>query len=428
MKSTWIPATLSAAAVSSLVLGLPRISATAHAATIVDTCGQVAAGAAVLAGDLDCAGFPGDAITLEAGSSLDFSGFTLTAGNRDGVFCKGGCTVFSSTPAKGIIQDAGRSGVRSRHPLDYDHQLTVKNMRITGSLETAVVALTSYFAGHAIVLDSEIVANPGGGVNASKKVSVERSVLDDNAYGGGSAITVITDSTANGNVDCGFCGGSLGFRAKRAQAIGNGGHGFTAAHDGGGVRLTDCVANDNGLDGLYFDRGDLFRMKIVGGEFSGNGRDGIHFDDGRFLGNSVLRLVRTRMNGNGDNGLLVGPEDSLDALRLINTVSNDNGLAGVSGAFAVDGLVARGITATGNGTYGLRNHERAASLDGPCLMSLQGSTISENGLAPECGVTLTCADVAACEPPTVAANVVCESSYDTKSGFPGASWSVCSLD
>jgi hypothetical protein len=51
---------------------------------------------------------------------------------------------------------------------------------------------------------------------------------------------------------------------------------------------------------------------------------------------------------------------------LIKTVSNDNTDAGIATAAFVEGVIARSVESTGNGTYGLINVGRSFNPNGPC--------------------------------------------------------------
>jgi hypothetical protein len=61
---------------------------------------------------------------------------------------------------------------------------------------------------------------------------------------------------------------------------------------------------------------------------------------------------------------------------------------------------------------------------------LSGSSVLGNGTNASCGVTETCADLAACEQsvPELSTDSSCNHSYILESGFPGNDWAVCALD
>lgn len=88
----------------------------------------------------------------------------------------------------------------------------------------------------------------------------------------------------------------------------------------------------------------------------------------------------------------------------------------------------KGGTVTGNGTYGVRA--------GPSVLGgkegkvvARGASISGNGVAPECGDSVQCADVAtAARKAPRLRDTTCDTSYQLGSGVPGLDWDVCALD
>ena len=86
----------------SLAVATLLVPAVSNGATEVTTCGQAIAGEGFLSANLDCTGFPGDAVVINGGS-LDLRGFTLTGGDLSGVFCSKNCSVVSEPPGGQII-------------------------------------------------------------------------------------------------------------------------------------------------------------------------------------------------------------------------------------------------------------------------------------------------------------------------------------
>lgn len=83
-----------------------------------------------------------------------------------------------------------------------------------------------------------------------------------------------------------------------------------------------------------------------------------------------------------------------------------------------------GSVISNNGLHGVSTI--ATMIECPDV-TIVDSTVTGNGTDAVCGVAETCADVAACNLPTVT-NTTCNTSYDVNSGFPGTSWGVCALD
>jgi hypothetical protein len=102
---------------------------------------------------------------------------------------------------------------------------------------------------------------------------------------------------------------------------------------------------------------------------------------------------------------------------------SDNGDEGVA---ASRGVSLRDSTVTGNGEHGVSAGADDCSTSGP--LKLRNATVTGNGLEPDCGVSVTCADLASCRSPKVGAGSTCGSSYVLASGFPGEDWSVCTSE
>jgi hypothetical protein len=311
--------------------------------------------------------------------------------------------------------------------VDSEHTITVSNMIISGNGDAGVAAGFCCFTGNAVVLDSEIVDNVGAGVGASKRVSVQRSTVSRNNVGVSGCLVAVTESIADDNVAYGVGSCGVAFRARETRASGNGTYGFLVGRDAGGVGFKDCEASGNTLDGIFFDRLSDVGPRIIGGTFDGNGRDGIRFDDERFMVDVRAKVIGASASGNGANGIFVGPDEPIEQLKLRRVTLDGNGAAGVSGAFTGRGVDASASTIGTNGIAGIQVLPPTSST-GPCPVRVRSSTLAGNDTGLDCGVTVTCADVAACELPSIATSAQCGTSYDTSSGFPGTSWSVCSAD
>lgn len=85
-------------------------------------------------------------------------------------------------------------------------------------------------------------------------------------------------------------------------------------------------------------------------------------------------------------------------------------------------LVSRSTVAS-NGLHGV---ECASSVRARTTIGY--SSLGANGTDISCGVSASCADLAASEEPHLRVGAACEHSYVSGSGMPGFSWGACSTD
>jgi len=377
MKQLWMGVGLCAAFLSAHAVG------PAMAATAVTFCGQVVRGKAFLASDLDCSGTTDDAVIL-GGGTLDLRGFTLTGNNSDidcTVHCTRSCKITSDPPG-GTITGGGVGVCDWPTPGTPDpplRSLRVTSVTIDGNVDGGVQANIGR-----VLIRNSTLSNNGTGVNADSvfrgRLRVINSTITNNRNGFKASISaVVKDSVVSGSThDGGRAGEKLVLR--RSQVTGSGNFGLT-----GGAK-----------------------MRIVDSEISGNGQEGIStFSDG------PTRLVRATIDGNGGSGV----DTRGFPARIIDSTITNNGGHGVehNGGTPLD---ITGSTITGNALHGIAGGTPVRVVD---------SVVTGNGTGADCGVTMTCADVAALRLPKLK-NTTCETSYDATSGFPGQSWGVCSLD
>lgn len=103
------------------------------------------------------------------------------------------------------------------------------------------------------------------------------------------------------------------------------------------------------------------------------------------------------------------------------TGNTDAGIVTDSFAKVTDSVI------SGNGGDGITVGAAPCSALG--RLRLVDATVSDNGVNPECGVSLPCNDVSTCRvAPRLDGASTCGSSYVVGSGLPGDSWGVCSSD
>lgn len=356
------------------------------AATEVNTCGQVVAGSAYLAADLDCTGFGGDAVTIDGGA-LDLSGFTLTGGAGNGVTCMRGCKV-TSDPANGTITGASAWGVYGDFAGGDVAHVRVSNVRVEFNGDGIDAS-----SGNATLIDSVVSNNVsaiGGGVSSFRTSKLVRTTVSGHPYAGVTASKkiVVVDSDVSANPGLGLWGAPR-IIVRRSTVTLNGQDGI----HGGTIKVVDSAVGSNGGPGVY---GTSDQIVILGSTVSNNGGDGIFHEGG------------------------------LKPVTVKESTISGNALSGIRDEGAENLRVLQNSVITGNGLHGIYATNTDATPDN-CAQTIRDSVVTGNGTDPNCGVTETCADLAACDVPNIL-NVTCDISYDTLSGFPGTSWSVCSLD
>jgi len=177
-------------------------------------------------------------------------------------------------------------------------------------------------------------------------------------------------------------------------------------------------------------------LRVSGSEVSDNIGDGIQ-------AGPTLLTFRVHIERNGGSGIVIDSVEG-DTKVFLSEVSH-NGLDGVRVeglqtsrlhtrlAFVRfngrDGISARRLDvhrtrADHNGRHGIYQ----APGDGDCVLTINHYSMVGNGTDPDCGVSMTCADLASCTAPANINETPCDTSYDTNSGFPGTSWGICEDD
>jgi hypothetical protein len=174
------------------------------AQTSVTSCGQSFRGAGVLAGDLDCSGFTGHAVTIERGK-LDLQGFTISGSTGYGVSCPSNCKIVGP----GTITGSRLQGVRAARGVK------LFNVTITNSGNSGVDASNNKGTSKALLKGCTITGNANFGVEADKSVGATASTISGNGTGGVAAgpnrgcnagHVALKDSTVTGNGTDGSCG------------------------------------------------------------------------------------------------------------------------------------------------------------------------------------------------------------------------------
>jgi hypothetical protein len=197
-------------AACALIVGLTEL---ASAQTVVDTCGQVTTGPAVLNADLDCTGFDGTNLTMNGGT-LTMNGHTITGGFI-GVQCDRACAIVGpgtitgasfggiQAIASGVkatqvdLVDNGEFGAQVWGTASISGPATIsgsgstairvgkkaklKDLTITGNL--TAVAVGTGEQGSASLLRCTVTGN-GFGVAAERDVKVLDSTITDNDRSG----------------------------------------------------------------------------------------------------------------------------------------------------------------------------------------------------------------------------------------------------
>ena len=372
--------------VSLIALGILTTSAVpAFGATPVSSCGQTVSGSGFLTGDLDCSATSDPAVIIDGGA-LDLKGFTITGSDTSGtpVLCTRSCSIVSEPPGGQVTNGAGYGIFGS--PSGGKANVKIRNIVVTGNL----IGVTTT-DGKIDVRDSSISNNSGRGVATAGPgtgpVVAMNMVFDSN---GGQAITGNERVKVRESIITGNGSGVLGDKVMVSSSTisGNGGFGLRGFVS---VVLKDCVVEGQGDDGIHIST-TSGRIKVKSSEVTNNVGHGI-FGDAAV----PISIKDSIISGNWSNGV----HNSANArLKISGSTITDNELHGVFQSAA-------GVCPTAR---------------------ISSSTISGNATdLATCGVSETCADVSTCVTP-ILSSVTCDTSYDTGSGFPGNSWSVCVLD
>ncbi len=373
--------------VTGVLIALVLANGDAKAATEVNTCGQVFAGSGFLAADLDCTGFPTDAVIIDGGS-LDLRGFTLTGGAQNGVGCARRCKVFSDPPG-GRIVNSSLWGVAIGGVPSGPFSTRVRDVELDGNGG----AVDAY---RATIIDTVVTndSNPFANTISADRIKLLRSNVTNTQDG----------------IVAGVVGGTIRVIDSILTACGTTEDCINAVDT---VTVRNSTVNGAGDAGIVGTR-----VSVIDSEVSGNAGSGIDF----FGGPERLRVIRSQIINNGGRGI---SGESAGHVVIKDSDVSGNALEGI---FELDVISIEGSTITNNGRSGVSTGNTA--MFSLCDVQITDSTLSGNGTdLAVCGVSETCADVATCgQAPDLGGTTTCETSYDTDSGFPGTSWGVCSLD
>ncbi len=211
---------------------------------------------------------------------------------------------------------------------------------------------------------------------------------------------------------------------------GAGANGIRGGQYGGDLRVRNVTVVGNAFDGISIPDGDL---TIVDSVVSNNGGRGIYSNGVR-----KARMRGTTVAENGESGL-----ETYSRTIVLDSEFVNNGAYGV----LANGVTIKRSSVTGN-NYGItggssgrirltdtdvqNNVGTGVSLHADpnsdrCRIKIVSSDITGNAASPDCGVTVTCADIVSCGPPVLVASQ-CGTSFQIGMSLPGDDWDVCLLD
>lgn len=169
---------------------LSIVATTGFAQTPVTTCGQEVSGAAVLAADLDCTGFNGNAVTLHGGT-LTMNGHTITGGDI-GVYCDRRCSVVGP----GLVTGSNFFGVDGFQTSVHLKQVDVTNVALLGvqCWKSCVVDGPATMSGNGVAVAGSGNTKVRGGVTITGN---DTAISVSNSHG--TASVIVTGSTITAN-------------------------------------------------------------------------------------------------------------------------------------------------------------------------------------------------------------------------------------
>jgi hypothetical protein len=376
----------SVAAIGAVLLSLGQAVTATAAQTPVTTCGQVVTGNGFLVANLDCTGIVGPGVVLADRARLDLRTFTLSGGDGDGVLCEGSCRVSGrDTSVGGTITGFTGDGIVARSPVGSVGQLRLYRVNIVNNGGSG--ARVDEAEGAMTVGRSVIEGNGGRGLASPQRMRVSRSTIAANALEGihGDQVYVLDSLVELNGIGVDVSGY---LNLNHSDVVNNAGDGIRL---GASLQVFRAHITGNGDSGIVFSTVSG-QAQIQLAEVSDNGLDGIRVDGAQ---PDRLRLRLAFVRRNGRNGVVA------NRLLLHQSRIDDNAFHGV---YMPPGM-------------------------GVCTLNIDQYSLIGNGTDASCGVSVTCADIASCETPAnVSGHTVCGTSYDSASGFPGASWGVCDED
>jgi hypothetical protein len=317
-------------------------------------------------------------------STLDMGKFTVRGGDGPGILCQGYCFVRSSdSDVGGTITGFTGDGILGSNAVA--GQVRVIHLVISNNGGDGVRVDAP--AGSVSVGRSQVTGNGGIGVESPQRMRVAKSTIANNAMEGLNGPSVkVTATTIENNAVGIVC--PLYLNIDHTDVLDNVGDGVQL---GNSLRVFYCHIQGNGGSGIVFSAigGD---SHIQFAEISDNALDGVRVDGPQ---TERLRMQLAFIRRNGRNGVVA------NHLLMAECRVDDNALDGIYSPPGGD----------------------------PCRIGFSQYSLVGNGTDPSCGVSVTCADIATCDPPlNLGPATTCGTSYDTSSGLPGTSWGICSDD
>jgi len=178
---------------------------------------------------------------------------------------------------------------------------------------------------------------------------------------------------------------------------------------------------------------DLAGHTLSNGDVLCSGRCMIHgpgtISGGGVIGNGKVTVIRTTIAGSPSNGVLAINAAGHGRATIVDSVINDNAMTGVEADRMTK--IFRS-TIVGNGRYGVSVSLQPFNDCTRGRIRSWASEISGNGLDAVCGMSEVCADVAACtgrrNDRPLLHRTSCANSYELRSGMPGRTCGLCTLD
>lgn len=391
-----------------LMLVAVAVSVTANASTVVvDHCGQVVAGTAMLATDLDCTSTGVDALVVETGK-LFLQGFSLTGAR---IHCTSFCKIIgpgslSLDPALLTVPPASQDN----YGLLVERSLTLTGVSLVGGAVT--------HNGAARVSDSNVDAGTSVGVGSAKSLKILSSSISGRVYGA-RRVTLFDVSVVDGTVS-----------SNRIKVT------DSSIDNGGGVRasksaivenstITDSFGNGveaySYVQPYYLNRG-VGKVKVSNSTISGSAGFGVYswvsasISDSQLLDNAQGGVFTATYREK--NGFI---HYNLGTVRLTNSTIS----GGPVGIYGIK-VITENSSITGSEQVGIW----AQGLDAT------DTVVAASSSDPACGVSMECADLATYNKP-IGSNLTCNTSrkltgldplFLIPSYIGTETWGVCALD
>jgi hypothetical protein len=188
------------------------LTASAHAAGPITTCGQEVSGGGTLTGDLDCTGTDDDALLVHGGT-IALNGFTITGGR--GIFCDGPCKVIGP----GTVTGSTGFGING-----FGSSLKVTSVTLTNNAYDGIQCFSCK-------VDQTSIVGNGGGIRVGGKLSARDVTISGSAY-------LAIDAANNA--------GSASVKLRKVIITGN----LAGVYAQKGAQIRDSVITGNGVYGV----------------------------------------------------------------------------------------------------------------------------------------------------------------------------------